>query len=231
VILLAIETSTPNYSVAVSTAETTIVRTATRTDPDYDGIAGLVAMTLSAAAIPAAALEGVVVDRGPGNLISVRSGLAFANGLAYAAKLPIYAANSLEALAQEAILTANSSFPINTTPINTTPINATPILATRAARKLTSDLVYAGVFGCEGTRKMTLGRIGDIAKEICDSYSELYVAGTHRDIGELAGMAVTDTGVERPTAKALLALALSGKLVPQSGAIAPLTEESEEFRA
>ena len=214
-ILLAIETSTPIYSVALSTPDTTIVRTTTRTDPDYDGIAGLVESVLRDAGVVPSALAGIVVDRGPGNLISVRAGLTFASGLAYAAGVPIHAANSLEILAQEAIRTDGAAF---------------PILATRAARKQSSDLIYAGLFDAQGTRKLALGKIGDIAQEVRDSCTDLRVAGTHRDIVELQGLSVTYTGAEHPTAQALLDLMATGRLPVQTQGISPLTEESEEFR-
>jgi tRNA threonylcarbamoyladenosine biosynthesis protein TsaB len=216
VTLLAIETSTPNYAVAVATSDATVVRTSTRTDADFDGIAGLVATALRDAEVSVSDLDGVVVDRGPGNLISVRAGLTFACGLAYAAKLPIHAANSLEILARTAVLDGNA---------------ALPILATRPARRITADLVYAGIFDQDGGHRLVLGQLGDIAKEFRDSYSDLYVAGVHQDIEELIGSSVRYTGVQHPSVQGLLALMQAGELPVRTDGISPLTEESEEFRA
>lgn len=80
---LAIETSSRDYGVAVCAGPQLLAeRTFRRGEqPGFPGVGPLVAETLAAAGCSFPDLERIAVDAGPGNLSSVRTGIAYANGL------------------------------------------------------------------------------------------------------------------------------------------------------
>ncbi|MFI7589675.1 hypothetical protein ACIB24_21615 [Spongisporangium articulatum] len=102
---LLMETSSFDYEVALRSATGSdgelgpVVAQNIRAE-GFDGVAGLVSRCLAEARHGVADLESIVVDRGPGDLMSLRSGIAYANGLAYARKLPVAGFDSLELMAR-----------------------------------------------------------------------------------------------------------------------------------
>ena len=177
---LAIETSSVSYGVAVGTSGPGGVvvaeRTLRRDDPTFTGLADLVASVVED---DFAAIDAVAVDIGPGNLASVRSGVAYANGLAFSLGRPILVASSLALLALEA-----------------------GDDATLCLRDAGSGRVYArfdGVLRHGPFEPVVLSLVGD--------RPAISVAGVHRAkvAALLPGVAVKDTGIDAPQVTTLLA--------------------------
>lgn len=100
---LLVETSSFDYGVALRSGEGLIgVGQQNIRAEGFDGVAGLVSRCLAEAGRHVRDITSVVVDRGPGDLMSLRSGIAYANGLAYARKLPVGGFTSLELMARAA---------------------------------------------------------------------------------------------------------------------------------
>jgi tRNA threonylcarbamoyl adenosine modification protein YeaZ len=209
-VTLAIETSSIAFGIALSRdGEVLAERTLRRDDPSYDGLAPLVAATID----PVGGFDGVdvvAVDVGPGNLASVRSGVAYANGLAFSLGRPIFAASSLELLALES--------------------GASTVLCLRDAG---AGRVYAALTH-DGAVQLRHGPFEPVVLALASALPELAVAGVRRGdvVALLPGQAVKDTGIEAPSVSTLTRLAASGAAGRGLIEVArPLTEASPEFAA
>ena len=99
-LVLALETSSLTRVVAVGDGQHPRVQRAShRDDPAYTGFGALVAETLTAAGATFGDVGTIAVDVGPGGLSSIRSAVAYANGLAFSLGVPIYPVSSLELMA------------------------------------------------------------------------------------------------------------------------------------
>lgn len=173
---LGIETSSVAYGVAVSVDGTVVAqRTLRRDDPAFSGLADLVAAVVD----DFSTIDAVAVDIGPGNLASVRSGVAYANGLAFSLGVPILVASSLELLALEA--------------------GDGPALCLRDAG---SGRVYAWLDG-----ELRHGPFEPVVLSLVGDRPAIAVAGVHRAkvAALLPAVAVKDTGIDAPHVTTLLA--------------------------
>ncbi len=178
---LAIETSSANYGVAIfDTRQTRTVRAVRRTDPAFVSIGELVAASVSSAGLEFDAIGRVSVDLGPGNLGSVRAGVAYANGLGFSLGIPVVGVNSLRLLALTAVPTADS-----------------PVLC---VRKSASGHVYAGLFTTDGRAVYRHGPHQETVRSLADGQDSLVLAGilikeTQHFLGDVACL---DSGIEAP---------------------------------
>ena len=214
--ILAIETSTSDYEVGVSSDSAHVVCTGNRFQDDYDGIAGLVERCLAEAETDVSSIDAIVVDRGPGNLTSVRSGLAYANALAYATKLPLYAVSSLEAMAYAA-QSADAS--------------GTPVFVALAARNKESGPFLAALHEKGIASRFAFDYLEKLASTLVSGYPRLNLAGSHIDaqVKSLPRIETLDSGITRPQVRTLPTLLRDGILEAAQQAL-PLTEDSDEFR-
>jgi tRNA threonylcarbamoyladenosine biosynthesis protein TsaB len=191
--VLALETSSISYGAAVSGGAS---RTLRRDDPSFTGLADLVASL----DVDVAALDAVAVDIGPGNLASVRSGVAYANGLAFALRKPIFAASSLELLALEA--------------------GGPDALCLRDAGQRNVYALFNGV--------LRHGPLTEVVPALVGGCPAVGVAGVYR--AEVAALlpdvAVKDSGLDAPRVSTLLRAFDPARLVAVAS---PLTEASPEF--
>jgi tRNA threonylcarbamoyl adenosine modification protein YeaZ len=99
-LVLALEASSPTYAVAVGAAEQPRAQLASRRDdPGYAGWGDLVARTMAAAGATFTDVGMLALGVGPGGLTSIRSAVAYANGLAFSLGVPIFPVSSLELMA------------------------------------------------------------------------------------------------------------------------------------
>src|SRR3954468_9025976 len=101
-IVLGIDTSTPAASVAIVehgrvVAETS--RAADATTPHGVDLLVMIDALCIGAAIGPHDLDAVAIGAGPGSFTGLRTGMATAKGIAFAAKCPLWAVSSLAALA------------------------------------------------------------------------------------------------------------------------------------
>lgn len=210
-LVLALETSSSQYGVAVCTPEQLLAeRTVRRGTDSFPGVGHLVAETLESAGASFTDLTHLAVDVGPGNLSSVRTGIAYVNGLAFSRDLRVFSANSLALLALE--------------------VGGGPVLC---LRKAGGGNAYAGLFRDGAARALRHGPLPDLVTSLCRDLPEVSVAGSFRSevAGLLPGIQVKDTGVEVPHVRTLQRLLATtadwpAGLVPVAS---PLTETSSEF--
>lgn len=200
---LAIETSSVTYGVAVGVDGSLVAqRTLRRDDPAFNGLADLVATVVAAVVDDFAGIDAVAVDIGPGNLASVRSGVAYANGLAFSLGVPVLVASSLELLAMEAAAGSGGGSAL-------------------CLRDAGSGRVYAWLDG-----QLRHGPFEPVVLSLVGDRAAIAVAGAHRAkvAALLPGVAVKDTGIDAPQVTTLLEAALRPVEVAS-----PLTEASPEF--
>lgn len=228
---LAIETSSINYGVALSTGEDLVAhRTVRRDDPSFRGIGELVAAVLDGAGRAFDEMDRVAVDAGPGNLGSVRAGVAYANGLAFSVDATIFAANSLDLLALEVSGDGGSGL--------SEPAGS-PTLCLRNAG---GGNVYAGLYATLSAATPSAGTLAPVfrhgpkelvIKALAGDLPELTVAGTFRGevAGLLPGVAVKDAGVEFPGVLALHRMVVAAGADPARvvGVASPFTDASAIF--
>ena len=99
-LLLAIDASSRTYAVAAGTGDRPdAVRTARRGDPGFEGVGGLASAAVADLDARFADIEVIAVDTGPGGLSSIRSAVAYANGLAFSLGVRVFPVTSLELMA------------------------------------------------------------------------------------------------------------------------------------
>ncbi len=97
--ILAIDTVTEACSAAINVHGKVIQRLEIEPQGHSRLILDMVQVVMQQQGIELAELDAVAVDIGPGSFTGVRIGIGVAQGLAYAAKLPVIPVNSLETLA------------------------------------------------------------------------------------------------------------------------------------
>lgn len=156
----------------------------------------------------------ICVDIGPGSLGSLRDGVAFANGLAYALKVPVYPFTSFELIGVAAGATA-----------------ARPALCTRRANE---GLAYAGVFDGARVSIMRHGVRDEIVRAVAGEGAAFVAAGSFRaeTIALLTEAAIIDSEVETPQAATMLAIGVASRTPtdPLVSPVFPLHEGAEIFR-
>lgn len=202
---LAVETSTATFAAALADGDRTLTRELRGVRPAERDLPGLVAGLLAEAGRGFGDLGRIAVDVGPGNLTAVRTGVAYANGLAFALGIGVATADALELMAEQA---------------------GTPALCLRNAG---GGRAYAGLFTAGGRSYAH----GTLAEVVPAGPAELTVAGDFRaEVAELLPrVPVKDSGVTGPDVATLLRLtALRPTLDPtRERAAAPLTDTSALF--
>lgn len=207
---LAIETSSINYGVTLDGDETVL----RRDDPSFISIGGLVETALAAAGRTPADIELIAVDLGPGNLSSVRAGVAYANGLAFSLGRQVVGVHGLRVLAHTAAPDADL-----------------PVLCLRNAG---AGNVYAAVYEHGKASLMRHDKLSAIAAAVRESHSSLIVAGSFRDQARelLTGVDVIDSGVETPSSLATYTLTVSPPADADwapADVVSPINEQTAPF--
>lgn len=205
---LCIETSTATFAAALAAdGEIVAVRALEGVPPAQRDLPALVAGLLADTEHTFADLGRIAVDVGPGNLTAVRTGVAYADGLAFALGLGIATADSLELMAAQAGA-------------------GTPVLCLRNAG---AGRAYAGLFGAGGPRY----RHGPLPEVVAVTGPEILVAGDFRtEVAELLpGVVVKDTGIAGPDVRVLHRITAGRPTLDptRERAAAPLTDSSPLF--
>ena len=212
---LAIETSSARYGLAIGDEDGAVAFDTWRDLPDDLSRDPAVMLTRALAAIEArvADIGAIAVDIGPGSLGSLRDGVAFANGLAYALSAPVHAFTSFELIGHAARRIAHK-----------------PVLCTRRANE---GLAYAGVFDGESMTKMRFGRLEDVIGAVAGNGRAFIAAGSFRaeTATLLPGADVLDSGIEGPTPRTMLEIGISGRAASDAlrSPVFPLHERSALF--
>jgi tRNA threonylcarbamoyl adenosine modification protein YeaZ len=213
-LVLALETSSRTYAVAIGDGKSPRAQAAARRDdPAFPELGELVARTLDRAQATFRDIGTIGVDAGPGGLPSVRAGVAYANGLAFALGVKIFPISSLELMA----LASRQAY-------------RGPILCLKRAQ---GEKAYAGLFADDEIADMRYGPRDSIVPAMADGLPRICVAGASRDdvAGLLAGVIVKDSGIAEADVVVLYqaaraAAAYPERLVPVAS---PLNEASRIF--
>ena len=208
-LLLAIETSSARYGLALGANGEVRCETVQGAESQRD-LALMLTAALAEIDARAADIEAIAVDIGPGSLGSLRDGVAFANGLAYALRRPVYGFLSFEllgAVAQRA--------------------TQLPVLCTRRANE---GLAYVGLYDNGRVARMRHGALERIAPQaaVGDAFA---LAGSFRELA-LPGARFVDSGVETPLARTMIEIGVAGRTASDALAAPalPLTENAAVFR-
>jgi tRNA threonylcarbamoyladenosine biosynthesis protein TsaB len=110
---LAIDTSTDVATVALTEAGQVVAETSWRSNQNHTREAlPNIAHLLKLAELPIAAIDAIVVAKGPGSFNGLRVGASLAKGLAYALKVPLVGISTLEAEAFQHARTGRPTCPL-----------------------------------------------------------------------------------------------------------------------
>jgi tRNA threonylcarbamoyladenosine biosynthesis protein TsaB len=229
---LAIETSSIYYGAVLGAAGRVVAhRDLRRDDPEFESVGHLVATLLRSCDGRFEDIERIAVDVGPGNLSSVRAGVAYANGLAFSLDAPVLGVNGLELLAlaahEQSAAHEQPAAPELTPAAEPTAAPGRPVLCLRNAG---GGTVYAGLFRDGAEPAMRHGPLASAVPELAADLAEVTVAGLFRhEVKDLLpGVRVNDSGVEFPSALTLHRLLGSR---PESAAFAsPINDSSAVFQ-
>lgn len=219
-VLLAIDSASGKYCVAAGTGDLAAGAgdriahaAARRDDPDYAGLGKLVDGALTELGARVADVKELAVDVGPGNLSSVRSAVAYVNGLAFSLGDRIFCANSLELMAASYLQSG-----------------ALPLLC---LRKANGGNAYLGLYQRGQRPRLTFGLLDAAVPALCAHLPALAVAGGPADrVAKLLPDAhVEDPGIEHPSVDVLYRMAADpGREPARLTELAhPLTEGSPVF--
>lgn len=208
-LLLAIETSSARYGLALGERGQVRFEMAQGAEEGRD-LALMLEAALTDMGAGIADIGAIAVDIGPGSLGSLRDGVAFANGLAYARALPVYPFLSFELVGAVAFHATGM-----------------PTLCTRRANE---GLAYAGVFDGKRVTTMRHGSLETVARVVANG-PRFALAGAFRDL-TLPDVELTDSGVQGPTAGTMIEIGVAGRAPtdPLAAPALPLTELAAVFR-
>ncbi|MCD2189237.1 L-threonylcarbamoyladenylate synthase [Actinomycetospora soli] len=239
---LAVETSSRTYGVALLDDDAVLAQAeADRSDPGFVDVGVLASSVIADGGRTVADLDRLAVDVGPGNLASVRAGIAYVNAVAFARGIPVVGLDALALLAGPG-----------------DGEGARPTLALRLAG---GTSVYAALTRADGTVATRHGDLGVVVKDLVptpdavtsagtdgpsvpeeggerpvrpDQATPLRVAGARRPqalalLAEL-GVDAVDAGTDAPRIGDLVDALRRGDHEPAVVSAAPLTESSVRFR-
>jgi tRNA threonylcarbamoyladenosine biosynthesis protein TsaB len=210
---MAVETTSTNYGVAVFDGAAVLAATTTsRADPRFESVAALAAAVLADAGRGFTELDLLAVDTGPGNLTSVRAGVAYVNGLAFSVDAEVVSVDGLTLAAHEIAAEPGE-----------------PVLVLRHAG---GGAVCAGLFG-DGGPRFRRGPFAETVRELVGALPEVTVGGIFRDKVQdvLPAAVVKDSGLDSPSVLALHALVTgpAGTGLHRAPFATPTTEASPLF--
>jgi tRNA threonylcarbamoyl adenosine modification protein YeaZ len=213
-LVLALETSSRTYAVAVGDGETPRAQAAARRDdPAFRELNELVTQVLDSAGETFGDIGTIAVDVGPGGLLSIRAAVAYANGLAYALGAKLFPISSLELMA-----------------IAAQQAHRGPILCLKRGQ---GGNTYAGLFADGEIADMRHGPPDSVVPAIAGGLARVCVAGAARDdvAGLLAGVVVEDSRIEEADVAVLYRAARAAAADPERllPIVSPLNEASSIF--
>lgn len=213
-LVLAIDSSSRNYVVAAGAGPSPSAQSTARPkDPGFAGIGDMAARTLAAAAAAFSDISVIAVDAGPGGLPSIRSAVAYANGLAFSLGVQTFAISSLELMA----IAAREE-------------HQGPQLVVKRGQ---GGNVYAGLFADGESARLRCGPASAVVPELADGLTAVHVSGgLFDDVASLLpGVTVVDTGITDASVVTLYQAARAAIATPEL--LAPvavaINEASPEF--
>ncbi len=213
-LVLAIETSSHSFSIVFGSGGKIVFDSANEPDLQQErDLSVWVNCGLQKMDRQVKEIEAISVNIGPGGLSFVRTGVAFANGLAFGLRIPVCPVSSFELMGFEAA----KMFQM-------------PILCTM---KASGGNAYAGLYD-QGSVVMTkFGVMAEVFQSITAGLSEFAVAGTYRnEVQQLfPQLKVHESKIQICQAKTILELdGVFDRRTNPPYSVSPLTEQSAVFQ-
>lgn len=180
---------------------------------DSTDLSAIVSAALSKSSQSLKDVRTIAVNIGPGALGSVRSGVSFANALAYSLGVTLYTVTSFELMG----FVASKK-------------HRCPILCSARA---SSGFAYVGVYRAGETSLMGFGLLAKLAPAAINGIEQVAVAGDHKSLlcNILGSDRAIDSGIARSGAATFFELehAFDGDAKVFPAVATPLTEDSESF--
>jgi tRNA threonylcarbamoyl adenosine modification protein YeaZ len=209
-LILGISTSSSQFKIVFG--ENSKVLYSSNHVDDTKNIALLVANGIAELGISPQQIKSIIVDIGPGGTSLVRTGVAYANGLAYSLGIPVSPVLSLELLGMEAW----DTFQL-------------PVICTSKSIK---DNAYVALFAGK-LLKTKYGTLKNVVEDMVADIDEFVVAGSHRAqlIELFKNKKVHDSTFQNGNALLLIEkqALFSDKKVSFPNFVLPLTEQSPIF--
>lgn len=214
-LVLGIESTAMPYGVTIMEAEKIIFNTLDHEElRQIKDVPELVRKALDATGRQARDLSAIFVNQGPGGTSSVRSGISFANSLAYSLKIPVAAVNAFELMGKAAAARFNC-----------------PVLITIKSIRGTA---YGGWFAEGQLQKTLYGPFQEVVEKLADTTTEFAVAGAHRAkiVALYPQRKIHDSGRKFGLVNDLVGFLpeLDQRLMHFPKYALPLTEQSELFK-
>ena len=213
-LILCLETSATPYGVVLAREGEVIYNSLTLADINHEkDVAMLVQLAFATTGRKPAELTKIAINRGPGGTSAIRTGVAFANSLAYSLGIPVAGFNAFELMG----IAGWKRF-------------SCPVISTIKSIKGTA---YVGLFADGKITDTRYGMMAETVQAMIGDLPEFAVAGAHRDTIQhlFSDRKVHDTEQKFGLASAILdmpqQLAKRGLVYPEF--IRPITEESSLF--
>lgn len=158
-------------------------------------------------------VKRILVNIGPGGTSSIRTGVAFANSLAFSRNIPVFAVNAFELVGIE--LWQQFKLPV--------------VFTAKSIR----GHAYCGLFNNGETIQLKYGLFEEVIKELVQGLSQFVVAGFHKEciIELFPEKDVIDCGLLTGSAQTLLEMgdAFFDRNAQRNPFVYPLTEQSKVF--
>ncbi len=161
-ITLGISTASSRFALVIGQENNILYDSELRTIEDKKDIVSLFLEGLKLSQKKVADIERIIIDKGPGGTSSVRTGLAFANSLAFSLKIPVIPVSSFE-LAGIAVWEQQQISVISTV-------------------KSLKNNAFIGYFKGYNDFSIYFGKIAEIVPDLVKDVENFAVTGFHREI-------------------------------------------------
>lgn len=207
-VLLAIETSTAHYGMALGVGG--IVRAETVAGPDSErDLARTLRDLLVHADAAVSDIDAIGVDIGPGSLGSLRDGANFANALGYALHIPVFAFTSFELVGRAVA-------------------GELPVLCVRRANE---GLAYAGLYAEGAVRRMRWGALEEIVNDVAGRIDVDCAGALAAEAAALLPGRVRHVNPAGPSVQTIIRIGVEGRAAcdPLQSPALPLNERAAVF--
>ena len=213
-IFLILETSFAPFQVLLANEEDILFHSSEQEwDDNRRNIARMVNTGLQHIEATIKDVSMIFVNIGPGSTNAIRSGVSFANGLAFSLNIPVVPYTSFELMGYE--------------------VQQATQLAVLCTAKAINGNMYAGLYDKNQVHAMQYGRLETVVKAVAPDGQAFAVAGIRRDevIQAFASNPPLDSETERMNARHLLGIKdwiLERQTLPPAF-VSPLNEQSKIF--
>lgn len=214
-LLLGVETSYSPYGIVIGKGQEVLFdSTAIGEFADSRDVAMMTKVGLEKVGATLQDISKIIVNTGPGGTSSVRTGVAFANSLAYSLKIPICSVNFFELICEDVWNT-----------------HQVPVVCTM---KSTKNNLYAGLYEDGKLVATRYGFFAETLEKMIGDRPKFAVVGFHREkiVEHFSNKTVIDTGLKLATSRHLIERSDSfvNRAIAYPEIATPITDQSSIFK-